>query len=71
MNCKNCWHCLEGQRNEYGFPVVTGRMIVCAECGNKRCPHATDHRLKCTNSNETDQPGSMYSNFNYRTDYDF
>ncbi len=23
------------------------RMIVCAICGTKRCPHATNHRLKC------------------------
>ena len=36
------------------------RMILCATCGNKRCPHATDHRLACTNSNEPGQPGSSY-----------
>lgn len=34
--------------------------IVCAICGNKRCPHATDHRLACTNSNEPGQQGSFY-----------
>ena len=35
-------------------------MVVCAKCGNKRCPHATDHNNVCTNSNETGQPGSIY-----------
>lgn len=34
------------------------RMIVCAICGNKRCPHATDHRNHCTGSNEPGQKGS-------------
>lgn len=37
------------------------RMILCATCGNKRCPHATDHRHACTNSNEPGQPGSSYA----------
>lgn len=37
------------------------RMILCETCGNKRCPHATDHRLACTNSNEPGQPGSVYA----------
>jgi hypothetical protein len=36
------------------------RMITCALCGNKRCPHATDHRNDCTRSNEPGQPGSAY-----------
>lgn len=35
-------------------------MIVCSECGNKRCPHATDHDLACTGSNDVGQPGSIY-----------
>lgn len=38
------------------------RMIVCAICGNKRCPHATDHRHACTRSNEVGQKGSYYEN---------
>lgn len=42
-------------------PNAAGRMmIVCATCGNKRCPHATDHRLACTDSNEPGQAGSSY-----------
>jgi len=35
-------------------------MIVCPTCGNKRCPHATDHNQACTNSNDAGQPGSRY-----------
>jgi hypothetical protein len=41
-------------------PYVMSRMIVCPKCGNKRCPHATDHKLACTNSNEPSQAGSRY-----------
>jgi hypothetical protein len=33
---------------------------VCAVCGNKRCPHAADHRNACTGSNEPGQKGSLY-----------
>ena len=36
-------------------------MVVCATCGNKRCPHANDHRNECTGSNEPGQPGSAYA----------
>jgi hypothetical protein len=35
-------------------------MILCPICGNKRCPHATDPALACTNSNEPGQRGSAY-----------
>ena len=35
-------------------------MVVCDICGNKRCPHATDHDHKCTQSNATGQSGSRY-----------
>lgn len=46
-----------------GNPFEGGmmRMIVCSTCGNKRCPHATDHRHVCTNSNDPGQPGSSYA----------
>ncbi len=30
------------------------------DCGNKRCPHATDHSHACTGSNEPGQEGSAY-----------
>lgn len=70
MNCGQCHYCLEGMRNEYGFPVTLTKMILCTNCGNKRCPHAADHRLECTGSNEPNQPGSMYSTFNFKTEND-
>lgn len=50
--CYRCWR----ERNPSAFSIF----IVCATCGNKRCPHATDHRLLCTGSNAPGQPGSMY-----------
>ena len=52
--------------DETGWPVFVTRMILCPECGNKRCPKATDHMLDCTESNEARQPGSLWSPFNYR-----
>lgn len=36
------------------------RMVVCPDCGFKRCPKANDHRNACTGSNEPGQPGSAY-----------
>ncbi len=61
-----CRQCLrdrkEGQqRGEVFVPADMTRMVLCAQCGNKRCPHATDHRLACTGSNLPGQPGSAYA----------
>lgn len=36
------------------------RFIVCPDCGNKRCPKATQHDLACTRSNAPGQKGSIY-----------
>jgi hypothetical protein len=55
-----CRECLSG-KYEYGLPVTMTRMVVCTECGNKRCPHANDHRNDCTGSNEPGQAGSAYA----------
>lgn len=43
-------------------PVTIDDMhfVVCPDCGNKRCPHANDHRNACTGSNEPGQEGSAY-----------
>jgi hypothetical protein len=35
-------------------------MVVCPDCGNKRCPHATHHLHRCTGSNAPGQAGSVY-----------
>jgi hypothetical protein len=58
--CGNCWRCLEGVTTDGCLPVTSTRMILCPECGNKRCPKATDHHLTCTGSNESGQPGSVF-----------
>lgn len=42
-------------------------MVVCDECGNKRCPHGTDHEFVCTGSNEPGQHGSRYDTVNQQT----
>lgn len=36
------------------------QMVLCVLCGNKRCPHSTNHNYECTGSNEAGQPGSRY-----------
>lgn len=60
-NCGNCHMCLTGVIDPgMGIPLVNLRMITCPECGNKRCPKATNHELGCTGSNEPGQPGSVY-----------
>jgi hypothetical protein len=61
-----CYRCLT-ERNttvtigSMTFPITATRMVVCDTCGNKRCPHGTDHRLACTDSNEPGQVGSCYA----------
>lgn len=47
-------------RDDHGGLISMSRMIVCPICGNKRCPHASDHELGCTDSNEPGQVGSIY-----------
>lgn len=46
-----CDRCL----NQTGWPMGFPHMVVCRTCGNKRCPHASDHRHACTRSNEWGQ----------------
>jgi hypothetical protein len=63
-----CWRCTKERVDAgddrggemLGIPLALNRMFLCETCGNKRCPHATDHRLACTNSNAPGQPGSRY-----------
>lgn len=50
-----CWRCLKARDEIRCF------MILCRECGNKRCPKASDHDLSCTGSNEPGQSGSVYT----------
>lgn len=56
-----CLTCLEAADPHFAdFPT---RMVLCATCGNKRCPHATDHANPCSGSNRVGQVGSAYGLF--------
>jgi hypothetical protein len=50
-----CFRCIR----ERGEPQIYHGSRSCS-CGNKRCPHASDHRLVCTGSNAPGQKGSIY-----------
>ena len=59
--CIKCWDELEA-------PLRSCRpFIICTECGNERCPKATDHNLACTKSNEPGQAGSAFGGQGDRT----
>lgn len=61
--CRKCLRARDAQirvLNSIAIPIEMTMMILCPTCGNKRCPHATDHDLTCTNSNEPGQKGSVY-----------
>ncbi len=49
-----CFCCIE----ERGEVAIYHGSASC-ECGNKRCPHASDHRFVCTMSNEPGQVGVL------------
>lgn len=36
------------------FTEGNTRMFLCPRCGNKRCPHATDHREACSGQTNPD-----------------
>ncbi|MCK7176021.1 hypothetical protein L8P05_19045 [Enterobacter cloacae] len=55
LNAPDCW-C----RTCRPITLTDMRFVVCPDCGNKRCPHANDHRNACTGSNEPGQEGSAY-----------
>jgi hypothetical protein len=61
-----CYRCTKARTDldpgpmQFGQSIEMQRMFLCETCGNKRCPHAADHRHACTNSNEPGQAGSLY-----------
>lgn len=55
LNAPNCW-C----RTCRPITLTDMHFVVCPDCGNKRCPHANDHRNACTGSNEPGQEGCAY-----------
>jgi hypothetical protein len=54
-----CYECLDDPSMGMSNPA-TQRMIVCPDCGNKRCPRSDSHNNACTGSNEPGQRGSRY-----------
>lgn len=54
----NCW-CHTCRPISVSDPESV-KMRLCPECGNKRCPKATNHIHACTDSNESGQEGSIY-----------
>ena len=50
-------HILKLHTEQLRKHAVSGRseQLVCPICGNKRCPHASDHNYECTNSNDVGQ----------------
>jgi hypothetical protein len=54
-DCRGC------RNRKTGDWLMFQRPLSCAECGNKRCPKATRHQLKCTRSNDPGQLGSVYA----------
>jgi hypothetical protein len=55
---KTC--CSDHQSRHVDVALLGQQMLVCATCGNKRCPKATNCALACTRSNLNGQPGSSY-----------
>lgn len=51
--CLRCWKEAGG--------MFLSQMVLCPTCGNKRCPKSSDHRLRCTGSNEPGQAGQEES----------
>ena len=58
--CYECLKDVDAYPNFLGLKIPSTTMILCPQCGNKRCPHATDHSLPCTDSNDPGQSGSIY-----------
>lgn len=57
-----CWchGCAPEFDPDLPFSMNFRGMVLCPDCGNKRCPKANHHDNACTGSNDTGQPGSAY-----------
>lgn len=58
--CRRCEDAWLRRPENLRHILVGRRFIVCPDCGNKRCPRATQHDNACTRSNASGQPGSDY-----------
>jgi hypothetical protein len=56
-----CWcHTCRPMGSGWSGDLSDIRMVLCPECGNKRCPKAMHHDHYCTRSNASGQLGSAY-----------
>jgi hypothetical protein len=56
-----CWcHSCRPVGSGWSGDLSDIRMVLCPDCGNKRCPKANNHGNACTGSNAAGQPGSAY-----------
>lgn len=68
--CENEWLRIMDELDPDGWMSRLSRgMILCRECGNKRCPKATYHGHDCTHSNDSGQPLSVYGDFKIDTSW--
>ncbi len=58
--CRTCLDGIEPAPGQSHFPTRWTQMVVCALCGNKRCPKAENHRYLCTGSNDLDQEEAFF-----------
>ena len=61
VTCDDQYRDAMGEFDENWWQHNHQGMILCPECGNKRCPRATHHDNPCTQSNALGQPGSIYA----------
>lgn len=65
--CHYCdleWRNIMDDLDPDGWVSRVGRfMILCPDCGCKRCPKATYHGHGCTGSNDPGQPFSVHGGF--------
>ena len=55
-----CHRCLKERDERIGvIPYAMARMVVCPECGDKRCPHAQDHLAACTPPHTVRRPAEL------------
>jgi hypothetical protein len=65
-NCHQCRHDrakTSKPEDPVGWWMLNQMFVTCPDCGNKRCPKATNHRRPCTNKNEPGQKGSIYGDY--------
>lgn len=66
--CENEWQRVMNDLDPDGWlNRLGGGMIVCPDCGCKRCPKATYHEHDCSTSNAPGQAGSTYGDFELDT----